>query len=107
MRKGLEDALSDVERSGSFLMSNSFQINPGLEVLGAGPIGLPLSTEMDESGQKSWELKADQFFLRNPAWTEQIKRLLKKKAAQSCSARPVPDSRIDTGSRRSQQAGGA
>jgi hypothetical protein len=48
MRKGLEDALSDVEHSGSFLMSNSFQIgvNPGIEVLGAGPIGLPLSTEM-------------------------------------------------------------
>ena len=96
MRKRLEDALSDVERSGSFLMSNSFQIgiNPGIDVLGAGPIGLPLSTEMaktiirhsslyrkgsetpvDESGQKSWELKADQFFLGKPAWTEQIKKL--------------------------------
>ena len=44
----LEDALSDVERSGSFLTSGSFElgINPGLELLGAGPIGLPLSPEM-------------------------------------------------------------
>ena len=96
----LEDALSDVERSGSFLTSGSFEIgiNPGLEVLGAGPIGLPLSTEMakriiqashaspygkgsetlvDESVRKSWELNADQFFLRNPAWTAQIEKLLK------------------------------
>jgi hypothetical protein len=98
IKKRLKNALSDVERSGSFLTSDSFQIgiNPGLEVSGAGPIGLPLSVEMakriirhaspyqkgskapvDESVQKSWELNADQFFLRNPAWTEQIQKLLK------------------------------
>jgi 2OG-Fe(II) oxygenase superfamily len=95
----LEDALSDVERSGSFLTSGSFElgINPGLELLGAGPIGLPLSGEMarriiqashtspygkgsetlvDESVRNSWELNADQFFLRNPSWTGQIQKLL-------------------------------
>src|SRR6202041_265807 len=71
------------------------------------PIGLPLSAEVakkiqaghaspyrkgsetlvDESVRQSWELNADQFFLRNPAWTEQI---------QSCSrrqCRPGPEGR--------------
>lgn len=99
IKKSLESTLSDVKWSGSFLTSGSFgkAFNPGLEVFGAGLIGLPLSaavakniiqashaspfgkgskTLIDESIRNSWELNADQFSLRNPAWKTQIANLL-------------------------------
>jgi 2OG-Fe(II) oxygenase superfamily len=99
IKASLEQTLSEIECSGSFLTSGSFQsgINPGLEVSGAGPISLPLLAEtakkiiqashvspygkggktlVDKSVRKSWELNADQFSLRNPAWSRQIEKLL-------------------------------
>jgi 2-oxoglutarate-Fe(II)-dependent oxygenase superfamily protein len=97
----LDTTLSDVKWSGSVLTSGSFgkAFNPGLEVFGAGLIGLPLTAEVakkiiqashaspfgkgtktlvDESVRKSWELNADQFALRNPEWKTQISTLLKE-----------------------------
>ena len=101
IKESLEQILSEIQCSGSFLTSGSFKsgINPGLEVPSAGPIGLPLSVEaakkiiqashispygkgnetlVDESVRKSWELNTDQFSLKNPAWTEQIDTLLQE-----------------------------
>jgi 2-oxoglutarate-Fe(II)-dependent oxygenase superfamily protein len=101
IKASLQKALSEVKYPGSFLTSRSFEnaINPGLDVLGVGPISLPLSAEVvnkiiqashvspygkgsqtlvDDSVRKSWELNADQFFLRNPAWAKQIESLLKE-----------------------------
>jgi hypothetical protein len=48
LKASLNHILSDIECPGSFLTSASFEpgINPGLEVFGAGPIGLPLSAEV-------------------------------------------------------------
>jgi hypothetical protein len=47
IKQSLKQILSEIQCSGLFLTSGSFQngINPGLEVSGAGPIGLPLSVE--------------------------------------------------------------
>ena len=105
MKARLEETLFDVERSESFLTSDSFErsINPGLDVLGVGSIGLPLSPEaakkiiqagkgsetpMDESARKACELNADQFFLRNSAWTRQIQKLLQA-AVPGLKAKPT------------------
>ena len=90
IKKGLKHALSDVG-SGSFITSDSYHIgvNPGLEVLGVGPVGLPMSADIvkniiqanassyESTPQKAWELNEGQFFLRNPTWDEQIAKLLK------------------------------
>lgn len=97
----LDEILSDVHSSGSFLTTGSFDngINPGLEVPGVGQIRLPLSADdakaiirschaspygkgsetlVNDSVRKSWELNANQFSLRNPAWERQLQELLVK-----------------------------
>jgi 2OG-Fe(II) oxygenase superfamily len=99
IKESLEQVFSEIKHFGSFLTSASFEggINPGLEVSGAGLIGLPLSAEaakkiiqashvspygkgsetlVNESVRKSWELDTNQFSLRNPAWSNQMEKLL-------------------------------
>lgn len=95
----LEHILASTKSSGSFLTSGSFEdaINPGLKIPGVGSVGLPISADqakaitqschlspcgtgsetlVDEPVRKSWELNADQFFVRNPAWQKQILKLM-------------------------------
>lgn len=94
----LEDILSNVDASGSFITSGSFEngINPGLEVPGVGTVRLPLSADdakaianlchaspygkgsetlVNDSVRKSWELDANQFSIKNPAWEKQIQTI--------------------------------
>jgi hypothetical protein len=99
----LEGSLSRIlievgqSRSFAFGQSNASLPNPGLVVNGHGPVGMPLSpndatalinqcqksafgkgteTCVDENVRRSWELNADQFELRNPAWAPAIAALL-------------------------------
>jgi hypothetical protein len=99
LRKDLAGYLKDVETPGSFFTNNALNaaINPGLDVPGVGPVGLPVSPEVaqsiaatchaspfgkgsqtliDESVRKTSELDASQFSLRNPLWELQLKAIV-------------------------------
>ena len=88
----LHAALKKINRPGSFCVTGSARAaNPGLEVTGLGPIGLPLTapqakelissckqapygkgekTLVDTSVRRVWQLDPDRFALTNPEWDE-------------------------------------
>lgn len=91
LKLDLETYLSDLEATGSFALFKPAHDapNPGLSIKGAGIIGLPLSdrdaeafieashqapfgkgsqTIVDNSVRRTWELSADEFEIKNPAW---------------------------------------
>jgi hypothetical protein len=101
IKKGLCDALSNVDVSGSFSCFHvlDFFPNPGLFIRGVGNIGLPLSirdaeaigsspvtqqspfgkdsqTLVEASVRKSWQIDPARFYLRNPKLDHQVKRIV-------------------------------
>ncbi|HEV3121027.1 MAG TPA: 2OG-Fe(II) oxygenase, partial [Isosphaeraceae bacterium] len=86
----LSEALSEIDRPGSFCMSGSVPaVLPGLEVHKLGPIGLPLTpkqakelikhcdqapygkgekTIVDTTVRRVWRMEPDRFSLKNPDW---------------------------------------
>jgi hypothetical protein len=90
IREQLSEALSQIDRPGSFCASGSVPgVLPGLEVDGLGPIRLPLTasaakelikrceqapygkgtqTLVDTSVRRVWRLGPDRFRLTNPGW---------------------------------------
>jgi hypothetical protein len=90
IRQKLSQALSKVDRPGSFCVSGSAPaVLPGLEIDGLGPIGLPLTakqakelikhchqapygkgekTVIDTSVRHVWRMEPDRFSLTNPDW---------------------------------------
>ncbi|KAI9836172.1 MAG: hypothetical protein M1837_003435 [Sclerophora amabilis] len=86
---------------GSFAFSETlpYAVNPGLDINGIGAIGLPLSerdattitkachkapfgkggdTIVDPLVRNTWELNADQFELKNPAWGGFLQKVVEK-----------------------------
>ena len=102
--KELSQALSKIDRPGTFCVSGSVQtVLPGLEVDGLGPIGLPLTgnqakdlkklceqapygkgekTLVDTSVRRVWRLRPSQFSLRNPDWKQFLQETLSKVQAE-------------------------
>jgi hypothetical protein len=103
IKRHLHAIISAQHAFGSFALANTCPdaVNPHLFVKGLGNVGVPVSdrdaraiierchqspygkggeTLVDTSVRKTWELNADQFELRNPAWTAFLKRLVKKVA---------------------------
>jgi len=98
LKEGLSDALDSIQSSGKFAafeQLGSF-VDPEIFVPGIGCIRLPLQeqtarsliqtchqapfgkgdqTIIDISVRNTWELDANQFELRNPAWTKYIKQI--------------------------------
>ncbi len=92
LNERLDAALQKVKRPGTFCVTGSDRAaNPGLEVAGLGPIGLPLSghqaaelkarcgqapfgdgaiTRVDTQVRRVWKLRRDDFLLTNPDWDE-------------------------------------
>jgi hypothetical protein len=90
LSKKLGEALSKIDRPGSFCVSGSAPaILPGLEVEGLGPIGLPLTAQqakelkkhchqapygkgeetiVDTKVRRVWRMEPDKFALTNPDW---------------------------------------
>src|SRR4051812_30197105 len=90
IREKLSEALSKVDRPGSFCVSGSAPaVLPGLEVEGLGPVGLPLTarqakalikhchraphgkgekTVVDPSVRRVWKMEPGRFSLTNPDW---------------------------------------
>src|SRR3954467_8787955 len=90
----LDEALSKIDRPGSFCVSGSVPaVLPGLEVAGLGPIGLPLNdkqakalkkhchqapygkgekTLVDTKVRRVWRMEPDRFSLTNPDWNRFI-----------------------------------
>ncbi|MDY3553514.1 2OG-Fe(II) oxygenase [Gemmata sp. JC717] len=88
----LDAALKKINRPGSFCVTGSVRAaNPGLEVAGIGPVGLPLTAHqakelaavckqapygkgeealVDTSVRRVWQLAPDRFSLANPEWDE-------------------------------------
>src|SRR5437773_8892868 len=86
----LQDALEEIDRPGTFCVSGSAPaVLPGLEVVGVGEIGLPLTpgqakelkahcdqapygkgeeTLVDTSVRRVWRLTPEHFSLTNPDW---------------------------------------
>lgn len=100
---GFGRLLDKVETTGPFFASESVEsaINPGLEIQGIGPIGLPVSPDAAEAmlrachrrpvpehalldGQtaESYELDYGQFFCRNPRWHRQVSLFAKEGIAK-------------------------
>ena len=100
LREELDQALSRVDRPGSFCASGSVPaVLPGLEVEGLGPVGLPLTvkqakelkkhcerapygkgeqTLVDTSVRRVWRLAPGRFALTNPAWERLIGEVVGK-----------------------------
>jgi hypothetical protein len=101
LKQGLLACLDDVDAGGSFSahFSTSIFVNPGLDVEGHGPIGLPVSpkdakaitklgrqapfgkreqTVIDTSVRQTWELDTSEFRLQNPAWNAYLESLVIK-----------------------------
>src|SRR5512135_1077169 len=100
IRQKLSQALSKVDRPGSFCVSGSAPaVLPGLEVDGLGPIGLPLTakqakelikhfhqapygkgekTVVDTSVRRVWRMEPGRFSLTNPDWDRFIAETVKK-----------------------------
>lgn len=98
--KGLRQALTKIDRPGSFCVSGAVRLShPGLEVKGMGPIGLPLSpaqakelkercqqapygkgesTLVDKSVRQVWHLEPGAFALINPEWSGVLAEILQK-----------------------------
>lgn len=90
VQEELLEALREIDRPGSFCASGSVPaVLPGLEVVGVGPVGMPLTAEQAEELQKHceqapygkgeetlvdttvrrvWRLTPDRFTLTNPDW---------------------------------------
>jgi hypothetical protein len=90
IREQLSQALSKIDRPGSFWVSGSApSVLPGLEVHELGPVGLPLTakqakdlikrcdqapygqgekTVVDPSVRRVWRMEPDRFSLTNPDW---------------------------------------
>ncbi|BCS25415.1 uncharacterized protein APUU_50126A [Aspergillus puulaauensis] len=100
---GFGRLLDKVETTGPFFASESVEsaINPGLEIQGIGPIGLPVTPDAAEAmlrachrrpvpehalldGQtaESYELDDGQFLCRNPRWHRQVSLFAKKGIAK-------------------------
>lgn len=101
LRTDLELCLDAVQAAGSFAIFEPLPspvTNPGLWIKGAGTIGLPLSerdakaiidaahrapygkgaeTLVDVNVRKTWELEPGDFEIRNPEWTELVRRVLR------------------------------
>jgi len=102
--KELSQAMSKIDRPGTFCVSGSVQtVLPGLEVDGLGSIGLPLTgnqakdlktlceqapygkgekTLVDTSVRRVWRLRPSQFSLRNPDWKQFLQETLSKVQAE-------------------------
>lgn len=101
MKAELKDLLDEFTSNGSFAAFHTYQsyVNPGLDIEGFGPVGLPLTptdaesiarfckqspfgkgdkTLVDTSVRRSWELDTTQFQCRNPAWKSYLAELEKK-----------------------------
>ena len=100
IREELGQALSKIDRPGSFCVSGSAPaVLPGLEVEGLGPIGLPLTakqakelkkhchqapygkgekTLVDTSVRRVWRMEPDRFSLTNPDWERFIEETVAK-----------------------------
>ena len=100
----LSEALCKIDRPGTFCVSGTVPtVLPGLEVIGLGPIGLPLSgsqakelkarceqapygkgekTLVDASVRRVWRLKPGGFALKNPEWQQFLKDTLSKVQAE-------------------------
>ncbi len=88
----LHAAVKKINRPGSFCATGSDRAaNPGLEVAGLGPIGLPLTVQqakelkshckqapygkgektlVDTTVRRVWQLAPDRFSLTNPEWPQ-------------------------------------
>lgn len=95
----LQAAIRKVNRPGSFCVTGSDRTaNPGLEVVGLGPIGLPLTasqagelkshckqapygegekTLVDPGVRRVWLLEPDRFSLANPEWARFLRDTVK------------------------------
>ncbi len=95
----LHAAIKKINRPGSFCVTGSDRAaNPGLEVVGLGPIGLPLTahqakelkthckqapygkgqkTLVDPSVRRVWQLDPDRFSLTNPEWPQFLRDAVK------------------------------
>lgn len=95
----LHTAIKKINRPGSFCVTGSDRAaNPGLEVAGLGPIGLPLSatqakelkthckqapygkgeeTLVDTRVRRVWQLDPDRFSLTNPEWEQFLRDAVK------------------------------
>ncbi|HET6573365.1 MAG TPA: 2OG-Fe(II) oxygenase [Fimbriiglobus sp.] len=95
----LHAAIRKINRPGSFCVTGSDRAaNPGLEVVGLGPIGLPLiasqastlkthckqapygkgeKTLVDTSVRRVWQLDPDRFSLTNPEWPQFLRDMVK------------------------------
>lgn len=100
LSKKLRQALSKIDRPGSYCVSGSVPaVLPGLEVRALGPVGLPLSavqaealkahcqqapygkreeTLVDTNVRRVWRLAPDQFALTNPAWEQLVQDVVVK-----------------------------
>jgi hypothetical protein len=100
IREKLSQALSKVDRPGSFCVSGSAPaVLPGLEIDGLGPIGLPLTakqakelikhchqapygkgekTVVDTSVRHVWRMEPDRFSLTNPDWKQFVEKTVAK-----------------------------
>lgn len=98
LKAGLSDALDSIQSSGMFAAFEQLDgfVDPEIFVPGIGSIQLPLQeptarsliqtchqapfgkgehTIYDTSVRNTWELDANQFELRNPAWAKYIKKI--------------------------------
>ncbi|MBN9522224.1 2OG-Fe(II) oxygenase [bacterium] len=95
----LQAAIRKINRPGSFCVTGSDRAaNPGLEVVGLGPVGLPLTasqagelkacceqapygkgekTLVDTNVRRVWQLAPDRFSLTNPDWPRFIRDTVK------------------------------
>ena len=95
----LQAAIRQINRPGSFCVTGSDRAaNPGLEVVGLGPIGLPLTasqagelkahckqapygkgekTLVDTSVRRVWQLDPNRFSLTNPEWPRFLRDTVK------------------------------
>ena len=95
----LQAAIKKINRPGSFCVTGSDRAaNPGLEVAGLGPIGLPLTahqakelkahckqapygkgeeTLVDTNVRRVWQLDPDRFALTNPEWHQFLRDAVK------------------------------
>lgn len=98
--KKLDQALSRVDRPGSFCVSGSLPaVLPGLEIENLGPVGLPLTatqakelikhceqapygkgtqTVVDKNVKRVWRLTPNRFSLKNPEWDRLIASMVSK-----------------------------
>lgn len=110
IKDDLHDVLCRLRPSEDFATTGNcpVEVNPCIWIFGLGVVGLPLSerdaelivnvsmpapyglsteTNMDKSVRQTWELKADEFELKNPRWgefvTEVLDRVLRDLAVPS------------------------